>query len=290
MKKLKKQQKQLQQKQCRSRAGFVVGTVGRVGEEYARNDGAAADRQDCSVEQMDTRKSTQIPQRYRRNSAEMEDSVRWIWTDEKRTQGPEERVAEYVICVQSVLRKLRPELDVQTQLDYLHVGMLPDLQKMVCRKYLRSVDDLMQEALEAENTIKKADQYRAPTSDETTLPELKYSPGKREETSYRISSLSNPNDEVSTLMQAQIEVTQRLSESVKELQSRLTSLEERFGEKKQTELLQRIFESITELQNYNCNPSGKPDGRKHQEKRKSTQQRKNVSSTQQAGMETLESR
>ncbi|CAB0032231.1 unnamed protein product [Trichogramma brassicae] len=184
-----------------------------------------------------------------------------------------------------VLRKLRPELDVQTQLDYLHGGMLPDLQKIVCRKYLRSVDDLMQEALEAENTMKKADQYRAPTSDETTLPELRYSPGKREETSYRILSLSNPNDEVSTLMQAQIETTQRLSGSVKEVQSRLTSLEERFCEKKQTELLQKISESITESQNHNCNLSGKPDGQKHQEKRKSTQQRKNVSSTQQAGMQ-----
>ncbi|CAB0040563.1 unnamed protein product [Trichogramma brassicae] len=203
----------------------------------------------------------------------------------KRTQGPDERVAEYVICVQSVLRKLRPELDVQTQLDYLHGGMLPDLQKMVCRKYLRSVDDLLEEAVEAENTIRKANRYRAPTSDEATLPELRYSPGKREETSYRISSLSNPNDEVSTLMQAQIEATQRLSESVKELQSRLTSLEERFCEKKQTELLQKISESMSESHNHNCNPSGKPDGQKHQGKRKSTQQRKSVSSTQQAGMQ-----
>ncbi|CAB0037239.1 unnamed protein product [Trichogramma brassicae] len=203
----------------------------------------------------------------------------------KRTQGPDERVAEYIICIQSVFSKLRPELDVQTQLDYLHGGMLPDLQKMVCRRFLRSIDDLLEEAVEAENTIRKANQYRAPTSDENTWPELRYKPGKCEDTSYRISSLSNPNDEVSTLMQAQIEATQRLSESVKELQSRLTSLEERFCEKKQTELLQKISESMSESHNHNCNPSGKPDGQKHQGKRKSTHTKKSVSSTQQAGMQ-----
>ncbi|CAB0040496.1 unnamed protein product [Trichogramma brassicae] len=162
----------------------VVGTVGRVGEEDARNDGAAADRQDCSVEQMGTRKSTprynnDIGEVVRRWKIQFDGfgqmsvesfierveecnylarlsqtdlllalsetmtgtAAKWYrsnrhmfesWSDfcraarktfgmdpygkqqlleqiRKRTQGPDERVAEYVICVQSVLRKLRPE-------------------------------------------------------------------------------------------------------------------------------------------------------------------------------------
>ncbi|CAB0033050.1 unnamed protein product [Trichogramma brassicae] len=85
----------------------------------------------------------------------------------RRTQGRNERVAQYIIGLQSTLDKLRPQLAIQTQLDYLHGGMLPELQKMVRRKTLRSIDDLFDEAVEAENTILRAEQYRAPTQDET---------------------------------------------------------------------------------------------------------------------------
>ncbi|CAB0041169.1 unnamed protein product [Trichogramma brassicae] len=97
----------------------------------------------------------------------------------RRTQGRNERVAQYIIGLQSTLDKLRPQLAIQTQLDYLHGGMLPELQKMVRRKTLRSIDDLFDEAVEAENTILRAEQYRAPTQDETvsatrnTIPDEK---------------------------------------------------------------------------------------------------------------------
>ncbi|CAB0032188.1 unnamed protein product [Trichogramma brassicae] len=190
----------------------------------------------------------------------------------KRTQGPDERVAEYIICIQSVFSKLRPELDVQTQLDYLHGGMLPDLQKMVCRRrFLRSIDDLLEEAVEAENTIRKANQYRAPTSsDENTWPELRYKPGKCEDTSYRLASISSPKDEESTIRQAQIEATRLLADSIKELQSRVTSLEEKPSEKNETKVLQQISKSITELQRHSFNQSGKPGWQKRQETRKKT--------------------
>ncbi|CAB0044275.1 unnamed protein product, partial [Trichogramma brassicae] len=198
----------------------------------------------------------------------------------KRTQGPDERVAEYIICIQSVFNKLRPELDVQTQLDYLHGGMLPDLQKMVCKRFLRSIDDLLEEAVEAENTIRKANQYRAPTSDENTWPELRYKPGKSEDTSYRLASMSSPKDEESTIRQAQIEATRLLDDSIKELQSRVTSLEEKPSEKNETKVLQQISKSITKLQRHSFNQSGKPGWQKRQETRKNKQQRTNALSTQ----------
>ncbi|KAL7288322.1 hypothetical protein TKK_0017656 [Trichogramma kaykai] len=51
----------------------------------------------------------------------------------KRTQDRGERVMEYIICIQSTLNKLRPELDMRTQLDYLHGGMFQN-----CRKWSTS--------------------------------------------------------------------------------------------------------------------------------------------------------
>ncbi|CAB0028412.1 unnamed protein product [Trichogramma brassicae] len=197
----------------------------------------------------------------------------------KRTQGPDERVAEYIICIQSVFSKLRPELDVQTQLDYLHGGMLPDLQKMVCRRFLRSIDDLLEEAVEAENTIRKANQYRAPTSDENTWPELRYKPGKSEDTSYRLASMSSPKDEEFTIRQAQIEATRLLADSIKELQSRVTLLEDKPSEKNETKVLQQISKLITKLQRHSFNQSGKPGWQKRHETRKNKQQGTNVLST-----------
>uniref|UniRef100_A0ABD2WKW4 Uncharacterized protein n=1 Tax=Trichogramma kaykai TaxID=54128 RepID=A0ABD2WKW4_9HYME len=65
----------------------------------------------------------------------------------------------------------------------------------------------------------------------------------------------------------------------------MTSLEERFCEKKQMGLLQKISDLIRESQNHNCNPSGNPGGQKHQERRNNTQQRKNLSPTQQAAIQ-----
>ncbi|CAB0040761.1 unnamed protein product, partial [Trichogramma brassicae] len=185
----------------------------------------------------------------------------------RRTQGRNEKVAEYRIGLQSTLDKLRPQLAIQTQLDYLHGGMLPELQKMVRRKLLRSVDDLFDEAVEAENTIIRAEQYRAPTQDETVWPELRYQADKNEP-SYKLAAMPDHKDEITALIKSQIEVTQLLANSIKE------------SEKRQAEALQQISKSITQLQKERMSPAGKPDeqvnGAQKKEFQKNAQTTKNT--------------
>uniref|UniRef100_A0ABD2W965 CCHC-type domain-containing protein n=1 Tax=Trichogramma kaykai TaxID=54128 RepID=A0ABD2W965_9HYME len=168
----------------------------------------------------------------------------------RRTQGRNEKVAQYIIDLQSTLNKLRPQLDIQTQLDYLHGGMLPELQKMVRRKCLRFVDDLFDEAVEAENTIIRAEQYRAPIQDETVWPELRYQADKNE-SSYKLAAMPDHKEEITSLIKSQIEVTQLLTNSIRE------------SEKRQAEALQQISKSITELQMQKVGFAGKPEGQKN---------------------------
>ncbi|KAL7293532.1 hypothetical protein TKK_0012975 [Trichogramma kaykai] len=192
----------------------------------------------------------------------------------KRTQGKGERVIEYIICMQSTLSKLRPELDTKTQLDYLHGGMLPELQKMVRRRYLRSIDDLVDDVVEAEGTILKAEQYRAPVSDETIWPELRYKAGK-DEPRYTISAATNQNDAMATLIQTQIEATQSLAKSIKELNSKLPAIDDKLSDKGQAELLQQMSKSIVKevngqlekLQKQITSTPGKPDGQRYNNKK-----------------------
>ncbi|CAB0034667.1 unnamed protein product [Trichogramma brassicae] len=189
----------------------------------------------------------------------------------KRTQGRNERVAQYIIGLQSTLDKLRPQLAIQTQLDYLHGGMLPELQKMVRRKTLRSIDDLFDEAVEAENTILRAEQYRAPTQDETVWPELRYQ-ADRNEPRYKLAAMPDHKDEITALIKSQIEVTQLLANSIKE------------SEKRQAEALQQISRSITQLQKEKRNPAGKPDGQGNDTQKKEFE--KNAQSTKNTGDDT----
>ncbi|CAB0041767.1 unnamed protein product [Trichogramma brassicae] len=192
----------------------------------------------------------------------------------KRTQGREERVIEYIICMQSTLSKLRPELDTKTQLDYLHGGMLPELQKMVRRRYLRSIDDLVDDAVEAEGTILKAEQYRAPESGETIWPELRYKSGK-DEPRYTISAATNQNDAMATLIQTHIEATQSLATSIKELNSKLPAIDDKLKDKSQAEMLQQMSKSIVKevsgqlekLQKQITGQPGKPDGQRYNNKK-----------------------
>ncbi|CAB0035834.1 unnamed protein product [Trichogramma brassicae] len=99
--------------------------------------------------------------------------------------------------------------------------------------------------------------------------------------------MSSPKDEESTIRQAQIEATRLLDDSIKELQSRVTSLEEKPSEKNETKVLQQISKSITKLQRHSFNQSGKPGWQKRQETRKNKQQRTNALSTQNARQQAV---
>ncbi|CAB0040891.1 unnamed protein product, partial [Trichogramma brassicae] len=142
---------------------------------------------------------------------------------------------------------------------------------MVRRKTLRSIDDLFDEAVEAENTILRAEQYRAPTQDETVWPELRYQ-ADRNEPRYKLAAMPDHKDEITALIKSQIEVTQLLANSIKE------------SEKRQAEALQQISRSITQLQKEKRNPAGKPDGQGNDTQKKEFE--KNAQSTKNTGDDT----
>ena len=94
-----------------------------------------------------------------------------------RTQGADEVVRDCIMCLIAILRKVSPLPSLEQQLDQLHRNLRPQLQAMVRRTDLNSVEGLLELAQEAEQTLENAKTFRPPPLPAATLlPEMAYKP------------------------------------------------------------------------------------------------------------------
>ena len=78
---------------------------------------------------------------------------RWVSEANNRTQGTDEAVRVYITCLVPIMRKLSPPPSTEQQLDLLHRNLKPQIQAMVLRAEVLAVEDLLDLAVEAEQTV-----------------------------------------------------------------------------------------------------------------------------------------
>ena len=94
-----------------------------------------------------------------------------------RTQGEDEAVRDYIICLTAITRKISPPPSLEQQLDQLHRNLRPQLQTMVRRRDFRTVEELLELAVDAEQILENSRAYRPPPPPAATLlPEMAYRP------------------------------------------------------------------------------------------------------------------
>lgn len=92
-----------------------------------------------------------------------------------RTQGPEEPVRDFIICLRTILQRCEPPLTKEQQLELTYRNLRPDIQAQVRREDVRSCEDLLSRAMEAERVQEMRKYYRPPPSaDLALLPETAY--------------------------------------------------------------------------------------------------------------------
>lgn len=98
----------------------------------------------------------------------------------RRTQGENEPVADFITCMMGLFSRLVPAWSVKEQLDYTHRNMLPRLQVAVHRDDFIELDGLELLARRVERSYAAAQYYRAPPLPENSLcPDLAYRPPPR---------------------------------------------------------------------------------------------------------------
>ena len=94
-----------------------------------------------------------------------------------RTQGEGEPVRDYITCFVAIMRKMSPPLALSQQLDYLHRNLKPQLEAMIRRAEFRTVEELLDLALESEQTLENSRLFRPPPLPASALlPEIAYNP------------------------------------------------------------------------------------------------------------------
>ena len=94
-----------------------------------------------------------------------------------RTQGADEAVRDYITCLIAIIRKISPPPSLEQQLDQLHRNLRPQLQGMVRRTDFKTVEDLLELAVDAEQTLENAKTFRPPPPPGAALlPEMAYKP------------------------------------------------------------------------------------------------------------------
>ena len=94
-----------------------------------------------------------------------------------RTQGEDEVVRNYITCLIAIVRKISPPPSLEQQLDQLHRNLRPQLQAMVRRTDFRTVEGLLELAVDAEQALENSKTYRPPPPPaENLLPEMAYRP------------------------------------------------------------------------------------------------------------------
>ena len=132
-----------------------------------------------------------------------------------RTQGDGEPVRDYITCLVAIMRKMSPPLALSQQLDYLHRNLKPPLQAMIRRAEFRTVEELLDLALESEQTLENSRLFRPPPLPASALlPEMAYNPDDSQSRKPRL-----PKD--SKVSGAVVETTKTPPETLEETLQRL---------------------------------------------------------------------
>ena len=103
----------------------------------------------------------------RRFQARLEDEA------QKRTQGRGEPTRNYVFRLLTMLSRFQEPWSTEKQLDLIYKNLTPEIQKMVPREKITSIQHLIELAREAECILETERNYRPPAAPEDTLmPEL----------------------------------------------------------------------------------------------------------------------
>ena len=92
-----------------------------------------------------------------------------------RTQGKEEPVRDYIICLLTILSRFEEPWEDERQLEHIYRNMLPALQRMVPRERVTDIDTLMELAREAEALRDAERNYKPPPCPgDCLLPDVAY--------------------------------------------------------------------------------------------------------------------
>lgn len=93
-----------------------------------------------------------LPRRYREN---LDLQIR------ARTQGPDERFSDFVIAIQTLMRR-HGKYSKEQQFNQIYENMLPEYKLYGVRQNIKSLPELMKAALEYEAIVQSAKSYRPP--------------------------------------------------------------------------------------------------------------------------------
>lgn len=90
-----------------------------------------------------------------------------------RTQGEDEPVRDYITNLQSYLKKMDPEPNMEQQVDLMIKNMRPKIKKLIRPGEVHSVEQLMLAAVDVERTLNEEKYFKPPPSPgQTILPHL----------------------------------------------------------------------------------------------------------------------
>ena len=94
---------------------------------------------------------------------------------ESRTQGRDEPVRDYIVCLRTILSKFDRQWTEERQLELLHDNMLPQLQFKVRQEEVTSVNKLIELAREAEAQLEVERNFKEPPNPKSCImPKVAY--------------------------------------------------------------------------------------------------------------------
>ena len=94
---------------------------------------------------------------------------------ESRTQGRDEPVRDYIVCLRAILSKFDRQWTEERQLELLYDNMLPRLQFEVRQEEVTSVNKLIEIAREAEAQLEVERNFKVPPNPKSCImPEVAY--------------------------------------------------------------------------------------------------------------------
>ena len=96
---------------------------------------------------------------------------------QNRSQGPNEPVRSYIFSVLAMMSKLDSPYEDRKKLVILHNNLKHEIKSYLWAKNYRTVEDFIQQAISAEETIESKASYKPPpTPKQSLIPELAYRP------------------------------------------------------------------------------------------------------------------
>ena len=144
-----------------------------------------------------------------------------------RTQGPEESVRDYITCLEAMMRRIEPPPSIEYQLVTLHRNMKPRLQQRVRRNEFRSIETLLDMAMEAELAVEAEKSFKLlPPSESCVYADYAYRPRKPTTPKVKVAAvetkppLTPSPTKVSSLEETMAKFAGMILDGIKKIQAR----------------------------------------------------------------------